>query len=295
MLRGSLVPREKIRELRSYSRRYVKLRGKITSTLQSMERTLEMCNIRITGFVSNLSGKSVSKIIKAIIAGKTSAEELELLVHGRIRNRHKEKIRESLEGFVSEHHRFTLELLQEEYDLFLCREERIPERMREIGETCYAKEMELLMSLPGVDTLSSMLLIAETGGDMKAFETSGKFAGWTGLRPRNDESAGKYKSRATTKGNRYLRSALVQIAWAAVRTKGSFMQENYRRPAMRKSSKKALIAMARKMTVLIWNLLSRREKYDPDLHPIYDPEKLAARINYHQRQILRLDKLSANG
>ena len=136
-----------------------------------------------------------------------------------------------------------------------------------------------------------MLVIAETCADMKAFENSGKFSGWTGLRPRNDESAGKYKSTAITKGNRYLCALLVQVAWGAVRTKGSFFQEKFTRLAIRKSRKKALIAMARKTGVVIWTLLYYDQPYNPQFVGIYEPQKISAKVNYHQREITRLQKL----
>jgi len=136
-----------------------------------------------------------------------------------------------------------------------------------------------------------MIIIAETGADMSAFENSGKFAGWTGLRPRNDESAGKFKSTAITKGNTYLRAMLVQIAWAASRTKGSYFKEKFNRLAMRKPRKKALVAIARKITVVIWNVLQNKTVYNPDLMPVYDPMKLQAKMNYHQKEFDRLEKI----
>lgn len=89
-----------------------------------------------------------------------------------------------------------------------------------------------------------MTIIAETGGDMGVSESSDKIVGWAGLRPRNDESTGKYKSTATPKGNKYLRSILVQVSWAASRMKGSFFKDKFQRLAMRKPRKKALIAIA---------------------------------------------------
>lgn len=136
-----------------------------------------------------------------------------------------------------------------------------------------------------------MLIIAETGADMQAFENSGKFSGRTGLRPRNDESAGKYKSTAITSGNKYLCALLVQVAWGAVRTKGSFFQEKFARLAIRKSRQKALIAMARKIGVVIWNLLYYNQPYNPQIVALYEPEKVLAKVNYHQREITRLQKL----
>jgi transposase len=139
-----------------------------------------------------------------------------------------------------------------------------------------------------------MIVIAETGADMIAFENSGKFAGLTGLRPRNDESAGKFKSTATTKGNRYLRAILVQIAWAASRTKGSFFKEKFTKLCLRSNRKKALIAIACKMAVLIWNVLYYQEVYNPQKLIVYEPGKVQAKMDYHEKEFKRLGNLIRN-
>lgn len=291
LLRGSLVPNVLIRELRCYSRKYMKLQQRQTAVLSEMERTLEMMNIRITSFVSNISGKSVLRVIKAIIDGQVDSVELEKCIHGRIRNAHKEKIRQSLSGFINSHHCFALELLYEEYELIQRQSARCLQQMNTLVEQHYSKELALLKTLPGINTLAAIIILAETGADMTAFESSGKFAGWTGLRPRNDESAGKYKSRATTKGNRYLRSILVQVSWAASRVKGSYFMEKHNRLVIRKSPKKALVAIARKITVIIWHVLSKRKEYNPELIPIYDKSKVEAKIKYHHRELVRLEKI----
>ena len=138
-----------------------------------------------------------------------------------------------------------------------------------------------------------MIIVAETGGDMSAFENSGKFTGWTGLRPRNDESAGKFKSTATTKGNRHLRTIIVQVAWATSRTKGSFFMDKFQKLAMRKSRKKALVAVGRKLLVIIWHVLYEKTQYNPNPVHIYDPVKVEHKIKYHEREIERAKKLIA--
>jgi transposase len=292
LIRSSLVPCNQIRELRVYSRKYIKIQQRQTSILQEMERNLEMCNIRITSFVSNISGKSTMKIIKQIIEGETNPEKLIMSIHSRIVNRHTRKtITESLTGFITSQHRFLLELSLEEYELLEKQSLNCLDKMNELCELYYHDELVLLMTIPGISNISAMIVIAETGADMKAFENSGKFTGWTGLRPRNDESAGKYKSTATTKGNKYLRAILVQIAWAATRTKGSYFKEKFNRLAMRKSRKKALIAIARKMGVLIWNVLYYKQNYNPQKLIIYDSGKLQAKMNYHQKELERLEML----
>jgi transposase len=292
LLRSSLIPCPQIRELRTYSRKYVKLQQRQTSVLQDMERTLEMCSIRITSFVSNTSGKSVLRVIEKIVQGETSPDVLVEVIHGRIIHSHTtKKIKESLTGFIKEHHRFMLELSLNEYEMLVIQSNLCLSKMEELCNEHYKKELKLLLSIPGINTIAAMIVLAETGADMKAFEHSGKFSGWTGLRPRNDESAGKYKSTATTKGNRYLRAILVQIAWGAIRTKGSFFKEKFNRLAMRKSRKKALIAIARKIGVLIWNVLYYEKGYDPKRLIVYDPGTLQAKILYHQKEYDRLQKL----
>jgi transposase len=292
LLRGSLVPDKEIRELRTYSRKYVKLQQRQTSVLQDMERTLEVCSIRITSFVSNISGKSVLRVIQQIVQGETNPDVLVEAIHGRIVNKHKkDKIKESLKGFITEHHRFTLELSLQEYEMLVNQSNKCLLKMEELCSTHYKKEMELLLTIPGISHIAAMIVLAETGVDMKAFENSGKFSGWTGLRPRNDESAGKYKSTATTKGNRFLRAVLVQIAWAASRTKESYFKEKFSRLAMRKSRKKALIAIARKIGVIIWSVLYYEQAYNPTKLIVYDPCKLQAKMNYHQKEFDRLEKL----
>jgi len=110
LLRGSLVPDKKIRQLRTYSRKYVKMHGMITRALQEMERILETCNIRITSLVSNNNSKSVLRVIEKIIAGEDSVEELACCIHGRILNSKGELVKLSLDGHIAEHHRFSLSL-----------------------------------------------------------------------------------------------------------------------------------------------------------------------------------------
>jgi transposase len=133
-------------------------------------------------------------------------------IHGRIINSKGEKVRKALEGFISEHHRFNLELTWEQYMLYQKQLFSIEDKMKNICEEHYSEEMELLKTIPGIQTQAAMQIIAETGADMNAFENSGRLTGWTGLRPKNDESAGKFKSTAITKGNKYLRRIMVQCA-----------------------------------------------------------------------------------
>jgi transposase len=292
LLRGSLVPSKEIRELRSYSRRYMKLQHRQTAVLQDMDRNLIMCSIRITSFIGNISAKSVLNVVEQIVHGITDPEVLIDSIHGRIVNKHKRAtILQSLTGHITPHHQFLLGQSFEEYQMIIRQINSCLHMMQEICNQYFKKQHELLSTIPGVNNTAAMILIAETGADMIAFENSSKFSGWIGLRPRNDESAGKYKSTAITKGNKYLKSILVQIAWAASRTKGSYFKEKFTRLSIRKPRRKALIAIARKIAVLMWNILHYEQCYNPARLIIYEPGKVDAKVRYHQREIERLEKL----
>jgi len=309
MLRGSMIPSPVIQQLRTYSRKYTKLQEQKTRSLQKMDRIMVMSGFRIGSCMSNLGAKSVMNIVTALIKGETRPEELCKLVYGNTANKKSGKLREALTGNLKEHYRQQLEWEKEEYlycvrstryDLFEKHTEQCLAQMLKICKEHFAKEMELLKSIPGVSDTSAMIIIAETGGDtctvyevrgMKVFENSGKITGWAGLRPRNDESAGKYKSTAITKGNKYLRTILVQVSWAASRIKNGWFKEKFNRLAMRKSRKKALIAIARKLLTVTWNVLHYKSPYNQKLAHIYDPVKVEAKIGYHKREMERMQKL----
>jgi len=291
LLRSSMIPCSIIKELRIYTRKYVRLQQKASQILTEMDRVMVTANIRISSCVSKLTNKSVIRVIEALIRGETDPDRLVKLVYGNTKNKQSGKLREALTGNLKEHHQQSLKWSKELYDLY---EKQIQECLFYVEKICqehYSKEMELLQSVPGISKISAMCIIAETGADMSAFENSGKITGWAGLRPRNDESAGKFKSTAITKGNKYLRSILVQVAWAASRTKGSYFKEKFNRLSLRKTNKKAIVAIARKMLVIIWNMLNEKKPYNPTLVHIYDPVKVERSIAYHQKEIEKASKL----
>ena len=161
-----------------------------------------------------------------------------------------------------------------------------------ISMTMGTEMLYLLQTIPGIKEQSAMQIIAETGNNMDAFENSGKITGWAGLRPKNDESAGKFKSTSITKGNKYLRRILVQCAWAASRTKGSYYKKKFEQLCIRKSRKKALIAIARKLLTVIWNVLKDKQAYNFNIEPVLNPEKIRNKMKYHTKE---LEKLVALG
>jgi len=291
MISGSLVPYPLIQELRTYTREYRKLVEQRTKVLTQIDRTLVMCGIRLSSCISNMNSKSALQIVKALIEGETSPDKLVGLVYGNRKNKESGKLKECLTGNMKEHHRIKLTMQKEQYDLFERQIEFYLNKMQTFCAEHFSEDTANLSSIPGVSVVSAITIIAETGGDMNAFENSGKFSGWTGLRPRNDESAGKFKSTATTKGNKHLRAIMIQVAWGAARKKGSYFMDKFQKLAMRKSRKKALVAIGRKILTIIWHVMKDKTPYNPKLVHIYDPVKVESKIRYHEREIEKAKKL----
>ena len=291
MLRGSFVPGEQIQELRSYTRAYGKLQQRITRMQTKMDNILVQAGIRLSSLVSDIGGKSMLGVIDALIAGETDPHHLSKLVYANRKNKENGRLAAALSGCIKEHHRFNLQMAKAEHDLLVKQAEEYLAKIDGICLRCFPTQQALLKTIPGVSRISSAVIIAETGADMKVFDNSAKLSGWIGLRPKNDESAGKYKSTAITRGNKYLKAMLVQVAWAATRRKGSYFKDKFNRLSIRKSAKKALIAIARKIAVVAWNILKDLKPYNPALQVIYEPAKLDAKIRYHQREMERIAKL----
>lgn len=287
LIKGSYIPGKHIQELRQYERRYVHICEQITRVEQAIDRQLHRCNIRITNFTSKIGSVSVMNVVRGLIKGETTPEELIKHVHGRITNKHKEKVKASLTGFISSSDRFILRQNYEELELLTRQQQECVKEMETICDTLYKEELKLLCTVPGIQKLSAMTIIAELGVDLKTFITAASLVGWAGLRPRNDESAKKIKSRKITNGNKYLRRILVQCAWAITRSKSCWLSGKFNELAKRRSQKKALIAIARKLLVIIWHILSKNENYK-EYKPKLSEEQKHKRIARLEKQILEL-------
>lgn len=288
LVKGSYVPGKHIQELRVYERRYVKLCEQSTRIEQAIDRQLHRCNIQITNYATKIGSVSVINVVKGIISGETTSEQLERHVHGRIKGKHKEKITASLTGIISEADKFIFRQHIEEYDVIIKQQKECMAGMSVLCERYFNLEITLLCTIPGIQKLSAMIIIAELGADLSAFATAAALTAWAGLRPRNDESARKIKSNKITKGNKYLRRILVQCAWAATRTKNCWLKSKYEQLCVRKSNKKALIAIARKLLVIIWHVLSNKQEYI-EYVPKLSAEKKQKKVEYLKKKLLELD------
>ena len=243
LLKESFVPDEIQSSLRKYERMLFRLNRLIVQEESLLDNELQECNIRLSNYVSDVGGKSYRKVVRLIIEDVLIA---------------------ALSGFITGENRQVIRMAFERIQLLERQREECLMRMREISEQHYARQKERLQTIPGISSQSAAQILAEAGCDMKTFATASALVGWAGLRPRNEMSAKKVKGRKITHGNRFLRIILVQCAWAASRTSGSRFNLKYHLLSKRMSSQKALVAIARKLLVVIWNVLAKEEPYKPN-------------------------------
>lgn len=264
LISSSFVPPEDIQQLRQYDRRIFDLDEEIVRKLSKLDAVMQRCNIRLGNYVSNVDCKSYKDVVRKISEGVTDPEILIEEIHGRIIKHHgRETILASLTGVVSQAEIDVLRQLREELDLAEEHKQECLERMLEICQEKYPDELRRLQTIPGVRERTATSLIAEIGTDMSKFETANHLAAWSGLRPRNDESNRKFKSRRITHGNVYLRKNIIQCAWAASRTKGCFFSRfSYYQTQVRKKNKmKVIVAVARKLLVAAWHVIHDKTDY----------------------------------
>lgn len=291
MLRKSFVPVKQIRVLRNYSRQYVKLQWNASRVLLELAKQLELCNIRLTSVFTKTDSLSIIRVIRLLIKGCNDTEELLQCISPVIMKRKGHLVKAALQGYVREDSRFLLDLLMQQYDLLNLQSASVEAQMLKICDQHYHEELQLLQTIPGIKEQSAMQIISETGGDMQAFDSSSKMVGWAGLRPGNDESAGKIKSTKITKGNRYLKRILIQTSWGASRTKGSAFKIKFEQLAKRISRKKALVAISRRQLTVIWNVLSKKEPYKVSYDTVATEQQIETQLKYHQRMVNQLKNL----
>ena len=264
LVRGSFVPPERIQQLRQYDRRIFDLDAEIVRKLSKLDSIMHRCNIRLSNYVSNTDTKSYKDVVDELCKGVTAPEELLKKKHGRIVNKHgQETILASLTGVVSEAEKDTMRQLREELALAENHKDECHQKMVAICKTYYPKEFARLMTIPGIKERAATSLIAEIGVDMTKFQTAAHLASWSGLKPRNDVSNGKFKSRRITHGNVYLRKTIIECAWGASRTKDCFFcRFSYHQTVVRKKNKmKVLVAVARKLLIAVWHVLHDEKDY----------------------------------
>ena len=254
LIRASFVPPTAVQELRTLTRTRKQFVRERASHVQRIEKVLEDANLKITSVLSDITGKSGRAVLQALIDGCSDPERLASLVRGNRLKASPAELAEALSGRVRAHHRFMLKLHLGHIDAL---DKAITDIEKEVGLGLepFRAAAQLLSTMPGLSDVSANVVIAEIGVDMSRFATPAHLLSWACLCPRNDESAGKRRSTRLRHGGTWLKTTLVQAAWAAVKVKGGYLQAQFHRIRARRGAKKAIIAVAASMLTAAWHML----------------------------------------
>jgi transposase len=290
LIRASFVPEEEIQELRSLMRTRKQLVREQTRHVQRMQKTLEEANIKLDSVISDIMGVSGRRMIEAMIAGVRSPQRLAALANRGIKASPKE-LYDALHGRLTEHHRFLLKLHLGQWDGLDASIRQIDQEVEgriermdedaEDGQAPFRSLILLLSSIPGVSVLSATTILAEIGRDMSRFPTAGHLVAWAGLCPGQNQSAGKKKSSRLRKGAPWLKTMLVQCAWAARRQKNSYYLAQFQRLKSRCGPQKAICAVAASILTAIYHMLkngTRHHDLGADYFDRRSPEAKARRL-----------------
>jgi transposase len=286
LIRGSFIPEAPIRALRDLTRYRTSLIEERTREVNRIQKVLEDANIKLASVASEVLGVSGRAMLEALIAGESDPERLAGLARGALRKKH-EALVQALDGRVLDHHRFLLHTLLGRVDQL---ERAIAELSEEIARRLqpYAAAVGLLRTIPGVKGRVAEVVLAEIGPDMARFVDARHLCSWAALCPGNHESAGKRRSGRTRHGNRWLRTALLQAAWAAIKVKDGYFGAQFRRIARRRGEKRAAIAVAHSILAVVYHVLARATAYRDLGAAHFDRLQPAQHARYHARRLAEL-------
>lgn len=317
LLRGSFIPPQAQRDLRDLTRQRTNLVQDRATVVNRLQKVLEWANLKLSSVATDVTGVSARAILEAIVQNQIDPAALSELARGRLRNK-REALEQALTGVVRDHHRFLIaqhltqiDFLDQQIAMF---DEQIAAAMQDLPQPpdnqgaaqpdqlqlattppdapsqvlTWEAAVALLDTIPGVGPRSAEMILAEIGCDMSRFPSEAHISSWAKLSPGNNESAGKRYSGATGHGNRWLRTVLVQAAWAAVKVKKSYLSSFYYRLAGRRGAKRAIIAVAHRILIAAYHMLKNNEPYK-DLGATYLDERNKPKVIKRMKQ--RIEQL----
>jgi transposase len=312
LLRGSFIPRLEQRDLRDLTRQRTNLVEDRATVINRLQKVLEWANLKLSSVATDITGVSARSMLEAIIANQVEPKTLADLAKGRLRDK-RSALEEALNGIVRDHHRFLLsqhltqiDFLDEQVECF---DQQISQHLQTTDGTpnppptddsdlqsatqspsaspavalTWQRAVELVDTIPGISQRAAEMILAETGIDMSRFASEAHFSSWAKVSPGNNESAGKRYSGSTGHGNRWLRTALIQAAWAAVKVKKSYFNSFYHRLAARRGKKRAIFAVAHHILIAIYHMLKKQEPFK-DLGATYLDERNKPKLLNRMKQ-----------
>jgi transposase len=258
LIRPSFVPSTPIQDLRDLTRTRKQVQREHSRYVQRVQKVLEDANLKLSSVLSDIMGRSGRDILDAIVGGEEDPKRLAALVQRGVKAP-PTQIAEALTGRVREHHRFMLRLHLDQIDRLDATLDLLDARIDE-GLEPFRGDRDRLHTVNGIKEKVSGSILAETGGDMGPFPTADHLVAWAGLAPGQDESAGKRRN-TRTKRQRWLKSAMIQAAQAAVKKKDSYLYTKYRRIKARQGGKKAIVAIAATLLRIAYYVLRDGVEY----------------------------------
>src|SRR5215212_232200 len=286
LIRASFVPPMAVQALRDLTRTRKQLTREKASHVARIDKLLQAANLKLGSVLSDIMGDSGRAILDALAAGESDPERLAGRVRTRIRASRAQVV-EALRGRLSDHQRLLLRIHLGQADAI---DAAIAEIDAELGERLepFREAAARLTTIPGVSALSATVILAEIGPDMGRFPTAAHLVSWAGLCPRNDESAGKRRSTKLRKGAPWLKTLLVQTAWAASRRRDGYLRAQFQRLRQRRGPKKAVCAVAASILTAVWHMLRDGAVYH-DLGADHFHRRSPERQAHHlARQIAKL-------
>lgn len=314
LLRPSFVPPAPQRALRDLTRQRTHLIQERASVVNRMQKVLEWANIKLSSVVTDITGVSARAMLQALVDGQRDVTALAQLAKGRLRSKLVE-LEQALRGTLEPHHAFMisqhlalLDVFDEQIAAFDTRIQTAIDGTRpdqpppsgNSGAQAQARAdgpsapdgawtaQAIVDAIPGIGLRVAETILAELGTDMSRFPDAGHASSWAGLAPGQHESAGKRKPTRIRAGNKYLRSVLIQAAWAAVKQSDTFLAAFYRRLAARRGKKKAIVALAHKILVIVYTLLKTGEVYQERGAAALDERQKDRLVHRLERRIAQL-------
>jgi transposase len=270
-VRSSFIPPKEIRDLRTLSRYRFKLVAMRSSEKKRYQDCMTVSNVTLAGVLCDSFGKSGTEIMEYLLSGQPMDEaQLKKHIYGKAKQK-TDDILKSVQGCAfDDAQKIKINLVKDHLKQLETKIASVEQLMFQCTQNNLSHQVELLRTLPGVDTLAAVQILSEIGADMTVFETSKHLTSWAGLSPCNDESAGKHKSKRVAGTGTYLKPLLIQCAWSAVRSKKEpYFATKYYRLIHRLEKKKAIVAIARMLLTCVYQMLSTGEMFNPvDLNTI---------------------------
>jgi transposase len=286
LIRASFIPPASIRALRDLTRHRKSLIRDRVKAANRVHKLLEGANIKLGTVVTDVLGVSGRAMLDALVAGETDPVKLATLARGSLVPKAK-VLTEALRGRFTPHHGFLLGQILTHLDQLAALVAQCDERIVDATRSL-APHIERLQTIVGVGRRSAEVLVSEIGVDMSRFATSAHLASWARVCPGTHESAGKRRSAGTGTGNNWLRTTLLESAWAASHSRGSYLGAQYRRISKRRGPKRAAIAVAHSILVIAYHILRDSVPFQDLGADYFDRMNTTKAKAYHLRRLAEL-------